>query len=191
MANGYGPARSLPGRKRYGNIWAMSSRLYFAGGFVAAAAALVLAYLLQYVGGLEPCPLCIFQRVAMAGVALFCLIGWLHGAGGAAHHIYAGLAGLAALTGAAIAARHVWLMHLPADQVPACGPGLDYLIQIMPLREVISTVLRGDASCATVKGSFAGLSLPAWSLLYFLWLTGGALAGVAGLGTRSPRRGIA
>lgn len=164
----------------------MSSRLYFAAGFTAAAAALVLAYLLQFVGGLAPCPLCIFQRVAMGGVALFCLIGWIHGPDGVFHRIYAALAGLAALAGAAIAARHVWLMHLPADQVPACGPGLEYLLRIMPLQEVVSTVLRGDASCATVRGSFAGLSLPAWSLIYFVLLAGGALAGVAGLNARLP-----
>lgn len=164
----------------------MNSRLFFAAGFVAAAVALVFAYLLQYIGGLEPCPLCIFQRVAMAGVGLFCLIGWMHGPAALGHRVYAALAGLAALAGAAIAARHVWLMHLPADQVPACGPGLDYLIRIMPLREVVATVLRGDASCATVKGSFAGLSLPAWSLIYFILLTGGALAGVTGLGSRAP-----
>ncbi|MGN8157261.1 disulfide bond formation protein B [Salinisphaera sp. RV14] len=162
----------------------MTSRLYFAAGFAAAFAALVLVYLLQYVGGLEPCPLCIFQRVAMAGVALFCLVGWIHGPGALAHRVYAGLAGLAALAGAAIAARHVWLMHLPADQVPACGPGLNYLIHIMPLQEVVSVVLRGDASCATVKGAFLGLSLPAWSLIYFILLSGGALAGLCGLGAR-------
>ncbi|WP_423820732.1 disulfide bond formation protein B [Salinisphaera sp. SPP-AMP-43] len=168
----------------------MTTRIYFAAGTCAALGALGFAYLLQYVGGLEPCPLCIFQRVAMAGVAVFCLMGWLHGSAGMAHRIYAGLASVAALLGAAIAARHVWLMHLPADQVPACGPGLDYLIQIMPLQEVIAIVFRGDASCATVKGSFAGLSLPAWSLIYFLLLSVATLAGVFGLGATSRTRSI-
>lgn len=168
----------------------MNSRVYFAAGVLAAVGALVFAYLLQYVGGLEPCPLCIFQRIAMAGVAVVCLVGFVHGPGGVAHRIYAGLAGLAALAGAVIAGRHVWLMHLPPDQVPACGPGLHYLIQIMPLQQVVATVLRGDASCATVKGSFAGLSLPAWSLIYFLLLGTAALAGVFGLGA-APRRGPA
>lgn len=169
----------------------MTTRIYFAAGTCAALGALGFAYLLQYVGGLEPCPLCIFQRVAMAGVALFCLVGWIHGSAGLAHRIYAGLAAIAALLGAAIAARHVWLMHLPADQVPACGPGLNYLIQIMPLREVVATVFRGDASCATVKGSFAGLSLPAWSLIYFLLLSVAALAGVFGLSAMRGNRSAA
>lgn len=158
--------------------------MYFAGGTLAAIGALAFAYLLQFVGGLEPCPLCIFQRIAVVAVALICLVGWVHGSTGAMHRVYAGGAGLAAMIGAAIAARHVWLMHLPADQVPACGPGLDYLIHIMPLQQVVATVLRGDASCATVKGAFAGLSLPAWSLIYFVLLTLGGLSGVFGVGTR-------
>ncbi|RJS95293.1 disulfide bond formation protein B [Salinisphaera sp. Q1T1-3] len=162
----------------------MSTRPYFAIGTLVPVAALVFAYLLQYVGGLDPCPLCIFQRIAMAGVALCCLMGWIHGGGAIASRIYAALATLCALTGAAIAARHVWLMHLPPDQVPACGPGLDYLVQIMPLSDVVATVLRGDASCATVKGSFAGLTLPAWTLICFVGLTLGGLWGVS----RSPAR---
>ncbi|ERJ18536.1 disulfide bond formation protein DsbB [Salinisphaera shabanensis T35B1] len=165
----------------------MSTRIYFLAGFLAAAGALAFAYYLQYVQGLDPCPLCIFQRVAMAGVGLFCLIGWLHGSRGTPHRVYAALACVSALAGAAIAARHVWLMHLPPDQVPACGPGLDYLIDVMPLTEVLATVLRGDASCAEVKGAFLGISLPAWTGVYFVMLAFGALAGVFGLGTASRR----
>lgn len=162
----------------------MTTRTYFGAGLLASIAALGFAYLLQYVGGLEPCPLCIFQRIAVAGVGVFCLLGVIHGAGPVGHRIYAVLATLAALAGAAIAARHVWLMHIPADQVPACGPGLDYLVQVMPLQQVMATVLRGDASCATVDGSFAGLSLPAWSLIYFLLLSVAGIAGILGLGAR-------
>lgn len=160
----------------------MTTRTYFGAGLLASIAALVLAYLLQIIGGLEPCPLCIFQRVAVAAVGVVCLLGLIHGAAPIGHRVYALLATLAALVGAAIAARHVWLMHLPADQVPACGPGLDYLVQVMPLQQVMATVLRGDASCATVDGSLAGLSLPAWSLIYFLMLSVAGLAGILGLG---------
>lgn len=148
---------------------------------------MALVYLLQYVWGLEPCPLCIFQRIALAVFALICLVGWVHGSRGPMHHVYAGLALLAALVGALIAARHVWLMHMPPDQVPACGPGLDYLIRIMPLQEVVSTVLKGDASCATVRGSFAGLSLPTWSLIYFALLSLYSLGGMLGAGIRRNR----
>lgn len=160
----------------------MTTRTYFGAGLLACVAALGFVYLLQYVGGLEPCPLCIFQRIAVAGVGVFCLLGLIHGAGPVGHRIYAVLATLVALIGAAIAARHVWLMHIPPDQVPACGPGLDYLVHVMPWQEVMATVLRGDASCATVKGAFAGISLPEWSLIYFLLLSVVGVAGILGLG---------
>jgi len=162
----------------------MNSRLYFLAGFLAAAGALLFAYYLEYVQGLEPCPLCIFQRVAMAGVGLICLVGFVHGPGGIGHRGYAFLALMSALAGAGIAARHVWLLQLPPDQVPACGPSLDYMVDIMPLQEVLATVLRGDASCAEVKGAFMGISLPAWTLLYFVLLSLGSLAGIMGLGAR-------
>ena len=162
----------------------MTTRGFFLVGFALPALALAFAYYLEYALGLEPCPLCIFQRGAMAGVAVFCLIGLLHGPGPVGHRVYAVLATLSALAGAAIAARHVWLLHLPADQVPACGPGLGYLVDVMPLTEVLATILRGDASCATVEGAFLGVSLPAWTLLCFLGLSLWTLAGVFGLGTR-------
>ena len=166
----------------------MTTRTYFLAGFLAAAGALAFAYYLQYASGLEPCSLCIFQRVAMAGVGLFCLLGFIHGPKAAGHRIYAALAMISALIGLGIAARHVWLMHLPADQVPACGPGLGYLVDIMPLTEVFATVLRGDASCAEVKGAFLGVSLPAWTAFYFLLLSLASLAGVAGWGARRDGR---
>lgn len=167
----------------------MTTRFYFLAGFLAAAGALAFAYYLQYANGLDPCPLCIFQRVAMAGVALFCVAGALHDPQATGRRVYFALAALSAVFGAAIAARHVWLMHLPADQVPACGPGLDYLIDIMPLTEVLATVLRGDASCAEVEGAFLGISLPAWTGTYFLFLAFGALAGI--FGRRAPGRRVA
>lgn len=156
----------------------MNSRLYFLAGFLASAGALAFALYLEHFQGLEPCPLCIMQRIAMLAVAVFCLAGLVHGPALLARRIYSVLGGLSALVGAGIAARHVWLMHLPADQVPACGPGLDYLTDILPWHKVLAVVLRGDASCATVKGSFLGISLPAWTLVYFIVLLAAALVGI-------------
>lgn len=157
----------------------MRTRSFFAVLTLAALAALVFAFGLEYLGGLEPCPLCIFQRIAMFAVLAISAAGWLHNPGAIGHRAYAGLAMLAGAAGAAIAARHVWLIHLPPDQVPACGPGLDYLVQVMPLSDVVGTVLRGDASCATVKGSFIGISLPGWTLIVFTVLVFFALVGLA------------
>lgn len=156
----------------------MNSRKYFFAGFLAAAGALAFAYYLQYAQGLEPCSMCILQRVAMLGVAVFCLLGFLHGPRGWGRRVYAVPGSLCALAGAAIAARHVWIMHLPASDVPACGAGLKQLMNYLPWQQAVMIVLQGDADCANVKGSFLGVSLPAWTLVYFIILLIAGLLGV-------------
>lgn len=126
---------------------------------------------LQLFRGLEPCPLCVFQRVAMIATGLVFLAAALHAPrGGGARSLYTILGLASAGGGGAIAARHVWLQSLPPDQVPACGPTLDYLFDIMPLHQVLATVLKGDGNCAIIDARFLGLSLPAWSFVSFVLL---------------------
>ncbi|MDB9688503.1 disulfide bond formation protein B, partial [Acinetobacter baumannii] len=69
-----------------------------------------------------------------------------------------------------VAGRHVWLQHLPPDQVPSCGPGLNYLIDALPMKTVLQEVLSGSGECAAIDWTFLGQSLPVWSLAYFLLL---------------------
>src|SRR3546814_16013137 len=104
----------------------------------------------------------------MAATGIVFLVGALHGPRAGGRWFYALLAMLTAAIGIGIAARHVWLQHLPADQVPACGPTLDYLLQMMPANEAIMTVLRGDASCAKLTAPWLGISLPGWTLIAFI-----------------------
>lgn len=139
-------------------------------GFAACAGALGFAYVLEFGFGLEPCPLCVLQRVAMLVAALAFLAGAIHGPRGLGRWVYSLLALIGVGAGAAIAGRHVWLQSLPADQVPACGPPLDYMLEILPFTEVMRTVLRGDAECAKVDAALLGLSLPAWTLVAFVGL---------------------
>ena len=151
-------------------------RRTFLLGSVACVGLIAYAMYTQIYGGLQPCPLCIFQRVAFAALAMVFLIGGLHApAGRRARRVYAVMAMLAAALGAAIAGNHVRLQHLPPDQVPACGPGLDYLLEAMPLTGVVRKVMTGSGECAEVDWSFLGLAMPAWSLVGFLMLGGWAL----------------
>ncbi len=154
-------------------------------GFVSVVGLIAYALYAQYGLGLEACPLCIFQRVAfMAGGAVF-IVAALHAPAKA--RIY-GLAALAPnLAGGAIAARHVYIQNLPADQVPACGPGLSYLLDAFPLMDAVRLVLTGSGECAEVMWSFAGLSMPGWALVWFVLL--GGLAVVANW-RRLPPPGI-
>jgi disulfide bond formation protein DsbB len=162
--------------------WSFRWQMLF--GFAACAALLAYAVFAQYGQFYEPCPLCIFQRVAMAAVGIIGLLAAIHAPKGAlGRRAWGSLAFLAAAVGAAIAARHVWLQHLPPEKVPACGPGLDFMLQSMPsYLDVVKKVLAGSGECAEVNWSFLGFSMPEWTLLVFVLLAVGALA--AGFGKR-------
>ena len=119
---------------------------------------------------LEPCPLCILQRVMVIVTGLVTLIAALHHPGVRGIRVYAIGAILAAALGAALAIRQLWLQSLPKDQVPACGPGLDYLLEVLPLTEVLNMILTGDGSCAEIAWTLFGISIPGWTLVGFIGL---------------------
>jgi len=127
----------------------------------------MLAYALfaQYGLGLEPCPMCIFQRVGVFALGIVFLLAALHNPGTVGARVYAALLLLAGGGAGFVAGRHVWLQNLPADQVPACGPGLDFMLESFPVLEVFQMVLTGSGECAEVDWSLLGLSMPAWVLL--------------------------
>lgn len=149
---------------------AITPRFCFALGATACAGLLGVGYYLQFVGGLEPCPLCVLQRLAFMAFGLIALLGVFLARRRIATRLLAGLALLAAVIGAAIAGRQVWLQSLPADRVPACGPGLDYMVQNFPLLKTLSMVLRGSGECAENVWQFLGLGIAAWALVWFVLL---------------------
>ncbi|MEO5566615.1 MAG: disulfide bond formation protein B [Luteimonas sp.] len=156
-------------------LW--SFRVQCLAGFAVCALLLGYAVFLQLHDYLVPCPLCIFQRVAFAALGLALLMAGLHAPRGATgRRAWGMLALLAAIAGIGIAGRHVWLQHLPPDQVPMCGPGLEFLTEAMPLSSVIRTVLTGSGECARIDWTLLGLSMPEWSLLWFALLAAWVLA---------------
>lgn len=132
---------------------------------------IAFALYLQHAMHLEPCPLCIFQRLAMISVGLLALLATLHRPQIWGSRIYGFLITLASLAGMGVAIRHVWLQHLPADQVPSCGPGLNYMLDVFPMQKVISLVLRGSGECAKIDWTLAGFTLPEITLVAFAGLT--------------------
>ena len=120
---------------------------------------------------LEPCPLCVLARVAFVTAGVVFLVAAAHGAGVTGQRVYAVLAILPLLFGIAISGRHVWLQHLPAEQVPACGPDLGYILDAFPPGQALSIILRGSGSCADVQWQFLGQSIPEWTLGLFVGLT--------------------
>ncbi|MDJ0656168.1 MAG: disulfide bond formation protein B [Xanthomonadales bacterium] len=148
----------------------MTFRNAYLLGFFICAGLLAYAYYLEHVQYLDPCPLCMVQRLAFYLVGAFFLLGGLHDPGRTGRRIYAVLIIGTGMLGAATAGRHLWLQNLPPDQVPDCGPGLEYMIQHLPLRETLQGLLHGSGECARIDWSFLGLSMPAWTLVWYLSL---------------------
>lgn len=142
-------------------------RVVFLAMVLAIAACFSIALYTQYVDGLSPCPLCMTQRVFYVLTAVVALIAAVHNR---SVRIYAIVCALSALAGAAIAARQVWLQHLPPNEVPACGPSLEYMLQTLPFGAVLVHMLKGDGNCAVVDWRLWGLSMAEWSLLCFIAL---------------------
>lgn len=135
---------------------------------------LIAAFYFQYVEGMDPCPLCIFQRVAVFFLGLVFLLHGIHKplAGSRFNPAYNLMALFITLIGMGISARHAYLQNLPADEVPACGPSLDYLVDMLPFMEVLDVVLKGSGECAAVSWKMLGLTMPMWLFLFFVGCLG-------------------
>ena len=151
------------------NPFRWSYRVSFLAGFLICAGLLGFALFSEYHWNLIPCPLCIFQRVAFLVMAVFFLLGGLHAPRSGVRWVYTGGALLGAIFGIAVAGRHLWIQSLPADQVPSCGPPLDYMFSAFPFAKVLQLVFTGSGECAKVE-PILGLPMPAWTLLWFVLL---------------------
>lgn len=149
----------------------LKPRLWYA--LVAAICAAMLGYALyvQHRDFLDPCPLCIFQRVAFLWMGAVAALAAIHNPGKKGTSAYAILLSLGGLIGGAIAWRHIWLQSLPPELVPDCGAGLNYMIDTMPFAEVLREVFYGSGECAEISWTFLGLSMPWWTLIWYLLLT--------------------
>ena len=144
-------------------------------GFLCCVGLMGFALFAQHVLLLDPCPLCVLQRVAVISIGIVFLISALHDPQGWGRNVYAALLAVVAIAGAGVAGWHVRLQNLPPSEVPACGPGLDYMLDNFPLGDAMQMVFKGSGECADVVWSFLGLSMPSW---VFIAVTGLGVAGV-------------
>ena len=147
------------------DIRMFSRRLLNFIGFVACAGMMAYAFFAQYVLELDPCPLCMLQRVAVVALGSIFLLAVLQSPGRLGAGIYALLLLIAGGAGIGVAGRHVWLQNLPPDQVPACGPDWSFMVDAFPLAEMLEMILSGSGECADIIWSLFGLSMPAWVLI--------------------------
>jgi disulfide bond formation protein DsbB len=146
-----------------------SRRIGNLAGFLACAGMLAFGYYLQFAVGLEPCPLCILQRIMLLATGIAFLIAAIHHpARGTGAGIYAAAIALCAVAGAAISARHTWIQHLPEDQRPTCGPSLDFMLSTFGPVQSLGRILRGSGECGKVDWTLLSFSIPEWTLAAFL-----------------------
>jgi len=162
--------------------WRPGRRLVNVLGLLGCTGMMAYALYAEHVLLLQPCPLCSFQRLAVVALGVLFLLAAAHNPSAAAgRYFYAAAICATAAAGAGVAGRHVWLQSLPPDQVPACGPGLGYILDSFPLAEALKMVFTGSGECATTDWSFLGLSMPAWVLI--------AVAGLGAVGAWNNLRG--
>ena len=148
----------------------MSSRKLALAGFLVCAGLIGIALYLQYGKGLEPCPLCMIQRLWFIGLGIVFLVAAIHGPKGFGMRVYGFVASAAAIAGASFAVRHVWLQWHPPEN-EACTADLFYQLQQSPVFAVVERALRATGDCAKVDWTLLGLSIAEWSLIWFVLLT--------------------
>jgi disulfide bond formation protein DsbB len=162
----------------------MTARTANGFGFAACAALLAYAYYSQFVMHLEPCPLCIFQRVGVFVIGVLFAVAALHDPAGWGRRVYAGLLVAASLATIGVAARHLYIQSLPPGTIAACGASLDFMLKVFPLTDVLVKVLTGSGECAKVTWRFLGIAMPGWVLIAAVGLA--AYAMWANLRRRPP-----
>lgn len=168
------------------NPFRWSFRNQFLLGFALCAGLLAYALFVQFRLGIQPCPFCIFQRLAFAALGVVFLMGALHnprGPGG--RKLWGLLALVAATVGAGIAGRHTWVQLHPPE-LPTCSPSWNFLVEQNSWLGVVRKVLLATGDCANIDWQFLGLSMPMWSLAWF------AILGLAALyaGFRGRKQGL-
>ena len=128
---------------------------------------LMSSFYFQYIMGLQPCPLCLMQRICV--FMLLGIMGLSLGTLKKAHFV-SFLQIIVACAGLFFSLRQLWLQSLPAGQAPACMPGLDILIRYFPWQTVAKALFWGSGDCAETTWSMMGISMPGWAALYFLFM---------------------
>lgn len=147
-----------------------SGRTGYFIGFIASFGIVAYGLYIQQQYNLEPCPLCIFQRMAFLVMGTLFLLSALQNPANLGRKIYGGLHLVAALVGIGIAVRHVWIQANPEKVFAECGAGFDYIFETFPLKKALDLVFKGTGECSSIEWTMFGLTIPQLSLIAFIGL---------------------
>jgi protein dithiol:quinone oxidoreductase len=153
--------------------WALLA-LLLAGGLAGGA------QFLEHVLKLDPCPLCLMQRIWVLLAGSVVLVALCHNL---ENRTYPALLLICCSIGGGFSIRQLWLQSLPPDAVPACGPDMGYMLDVFPAADILKAMTFGTGNCAEVGWTLFGLGLAAWALVGFA-----ALATCAVFWWRAQRR---
>ena len=137
-------------------------------GLIACVSLIATAFYMQHAMGLDPCPLCMMQRIVIYIIGALFLIALLHNPANTGRRVYGTLVTLFSVTGAGFSSRQLWLQSLPPEEVPACGPSFEYMLDVLPWADILTAMMYGTGDCAKVAWTFLSLSIPAWTLIAFI-----------------------
>jgi disulfide bond formation protein DsbB len=152
-------------------------------GFAASFGLVAFALYIQARDHLEPCPLCISQRIAFMALGTAFLAAMLHNPTGLWRKLHGGLQCVIAATGIGIALRHIWIQRHPEEVMSECGAGFDYLFERFPMQKALQLIFQGTGECSAIDWTLLGLTIPELSLAAFAGL---ALYALVLAGMRKP-----
>ncbi len=144
-----------------------TGRIAYLWGFLAPFGLIAFGLFIQVRHNLEPCPLCISQRIAFMAVGLTFLAAMIHNPAGIWRRIHGALQTLAAAAGAGIAMRHIWIQSHADEVMAECGAGFDYIFQRFPFRKAVELVFKGTGECSAIDWTLLGFTIPQLSLAAF------------------------
>lgn len=166
-------------------MFSLSYRTLNLAGLAGTIIAMLFAVVvLEKWVGLEPCPLCMIDRALVVILGVIFLVAALHNPGPLGQRLYNGAGLLVSAAGIAVCARHIWLQNLPPDQVPTCAPGLDYMLETLPMTETLQIIFSTSGECAKIDWSLLGFTLPEQTLAVFV---GFAMLGLVQMFRKSPK----
>lgn len=146
----------------------MSIRRAYFIGFMVASLLLLTGFYFQWVEGIMPCPLCMLQRFVFAWLIILFFMGILLHAKRRSRMVINVLASLASLSGVFLAGRQTWLQHFPSANGSECGVSLQYMLNALPMNEVVQKIFQGSAECTQRGMEFLYLNMAEWALIWFI-----------------------
>ena len=138
--------------------------------FLVCVGLLAFALYLQHWRNLDPCPWCVVQRLGYMLVGMIALVAALHRPGPIGTTVYSSLGIVASLAGIAAAGYQIYLQVDPERAAKCVGSPVERILDQLEIGSLIPSLLQYDGPCTPKPWSFLGLSVPEWSLVWFVLL---------------------